>query len=84
MQTQNVSPHAHWQGRWPGGLDPYANALNAKARALWGEEDAAQDLQMSFFVDGTRGAAWVVNLEWTGVVDRLGSMKVLHLGGYLP
>lgn len=72
-----------WKGPWPGGLDPGDPHLLRQARKLWGKEGAAQERQASFFVDGTHGAAWVINLEWLDANQGLKHLKVLHLGAYL-
>jgi hypothetical protein len=84
LLTQNESPHDHWQGQWPGGLQPYSVQLLEQARNLWGAESAGNDLQKTFFADGPHGAAWAIILQWTGVANRLGHLKVMHMGGYMP
>ncbi len=86
LLTQNANPSSHWQGPWLGNLQPYSTqaTLLAQARALWDEESANTGDQQTFFVDGPHGAQWAINLAWTSVADRLGSLKVLHMGGYLP
>ena len=82
-QTQNANAYDCWTGSWLAGINPYATDLSAHAQKLWGDATGS-GLQRSYFVDGPYGAAWVINLEWTGVLDRLRHLKVLHLGGYLP
>lgn len=84
LKTQHADPSSYWRGPWLAGLDPIQPDLLQRARAVFGEEGAAGDLQASFFVDGPHGAAWVVNLEWTGIRQRVRHIKVLNLGGYLP
>ncbi len=86
LLTQNANPSSHWQGLWLGNLQPNGAqaTLLAQARALWDEESANTGDQQTFFVDGPHGAHWAINLAWTSVADRLGSLKVLHMGGYLP
>jgi hypothetical protein len=86
LLTQNAKPSSHWQGLWLGNLQPNGTeaTLLAQARALWDEELANTGDQQTFFVDGPQGAQCAINLAWTSVADRLGSLKVLHMGGYLP
>ena len=86
LLTQNAKPSSHWSGPWLGQLQPYSTpaALLAQARALWDQESANTGDQQTFFVDGPHGAQWAINLSWTNVADRLGSVRVLHMGGYLP
>jgi hypothetical protein len=84
LQTRHADPKAHWQGAWPGGLDPDAPDLRERARGIWGEPDVDRPLAMSFFVPGSQGAAWTVALEWTADGQRFHHLSVLHLGGYLP
>jgi hypothetical protein len=86
LLTQNASPSSHWQGAWLGQIEPYAGTAQVlrQARALWDEESANTGDQQTFFVDGPHGASWAINLSWTQVANRLGSLKVLHMGGYLP
>lgn len=86
LLTQNANPSSHWTGPWLGKLQPNSTqaTLLAQARALWDEESANTGDQQTFFVDGPHGAQWAINLAWTSVVNRLGSLKVLHMGGYLP
>ncbi len=86
LLTQNANPSSHWQGLWLGNLQPNSTqaTLLAQARALWDEESANTGDQQTFFVDGPHGAQWAINLAWTSVANRLGSLKVLHMGGYLP
>jgi hypothetical protein len=84
--TQNVNPYNHWQGPWPGPIDPDAGraAVLQRAAQLWGEPDLNNEKEQSYFVDGPHGTAWVIHLTWSKVPDRLESLEVSHLGGYLP
>lgn len=79
--TANGAPK--WLGPWPGDLNPDDPDLLRKARKLWGGEGAKQGNQASFFVDGTLGAAWVINFEWIESGPGLKQLRVLHLGNYL-
>ncbi|GKT22975.1 hypothetical protein [Acidovorax sp. SUPP3334] len=73
-----------WSGPWPGGLDPSQPAILEQARGIWGHETTSQGLHTSFFVDGSYGAQWVIELELTPQLQRLKHLKVMHLGEYLP
>ena len=86
LLTQNVNPYNHWQGPWPGPIDPDAGraAVLQRAAQLWGEPDLNNEKEQSYFVDGPHGTARVIHLTWSKVPDRLESLEVSHLGGYLP
>lgn len=81
LQAQGNWP---WAGRWPGGLQPAQPSLIEQARSIWGRESVNQGLHISFFVDGSYGAQWVIELELTSSTQRLKNLKVMHLGEYLP
>ena len=83
LRTRNADPKDHWQGPWPGGIDPYASNLRDQADKVWGEAEAENASAISYFVDGSQGAAWVVSLQLSQA-RRLNALRVLHLGGYLP
>ena len=84
LQTRNAGTSSYWRGPWLAGLDPEPPKLLERARAAFGEEAAAVDQQVTFFVDGPHGAAWVVNIEWLKSAERVRHIRLLHLGGYLP
>lgn len=78
-------PSGHvWRGAWPAGIEPHKPGWRERVQAVFGEQDAGSADQVSFFVGGAQGAAWVLNLQGMPKTQALHSLRLAHMGGYLP